>query len=85
MWVSGPLEHRKNDLDLYCRELRAAILGVTTGLALEPLVDANLKSLPARPGLAAFVFVAPGLNNPIKLTYRQRGIEWLLHSVENHR
>ena len=84
MWVAGERKERGENIQEYLGRLRASILGVNTGVVAKALVDANLKATSARPGQASYIFVAPGMADPLRATFHKRGVEWLLYRLETH-
>jgi len=84
MWAGGDRSARKKKMEQFFADLRVELLGVTTGVAVDDLVKANLKSSASRPGEASYIFVAPGLAEPLHAVFRKRGVEWLLHKLEVH-
>jgi len=84
MWAAGDRSARKKKMEQFFADLRAELLGVTTGVAVDDLVKANLKSSASRPGEASYIFLAPGLAEPLHALFRKRGVEWLLHKLEVH-
>lgn len=84
MWAAGERSERQKSVEQFCRELRAEILGVNTGVTVEALVEANLKPTSSRPGEARYIFVAPGMPDPLEATFHKRGVEWLLYRLEVH-
>ena len=84
MWSAGERAERQKSVEQFCRELRAEILGVSTGVTVKALVEANLKPTSSRPGEARYIFVAPGMPDPLEATFHKRGVEWLLYRLEVH-
>jgi len=84
MWAADERSERRVRVEQFCRELRTEILGVNTGVTVEALVGANLKPTSSRPGEARYIFVAPGMSDPLDATFHKRGVEWLLYRLEVH-